>query len=50
MVLAQPLTPVPIPIRLPFPPFATSVEEARAAQVPTPEAIDGIADDLATLT
>jgi DNA helicase HerA-like ATPase len=50
MVLAQPLTPVPIPIRLPFPPFATSVEEARAARVPTPEAMEGIARDLATLT
>jgi DNA helicase HerA-like ATPase len=50
MVLAQPLTPVPIPIRLPFPPFATSVEEARAAQVPTADVVDRIADDLATLT
>ena len=50
MVLAQPLTPVPIPIRLPFPPFATSVEEARAAQVPARNVIEDIAGDLAKLT
>jgi DNA helicase HerA-like ATPase len=50
MVLAQPLTPVPIPIRLPFPPFATSVEEARAAQIPARNVIDKIAGDLAKLT
>jgi DNA helicase HerA-like ATPase len=49
LVLAQPLTPVPVPIRLPFPPFATSVEEARAAHVPDAATVDAIADDLGTL-
>jgi hypothetical protein len=37
---------VPVPIRLPFPPFATSVEEARAAQVPDAAALEAIAADL----
>jgi DNA helicase HerA-like ATPase len=50
LVLAQPLTPVPVPIRLPFPAFATSVEEARAARVPNADAIDAIAEDLHNLT
>jgi DNA helicase HerA-like ATPase len=49
LILAQPLTPVPIPIRMPFPPFATSVEEARAAQVPDVVTVDAIAADLEQL-
>jgi DNA helicase HerA-like ATPase len=49
MVLAQPLTPVPVPIRLPFPPFATSVEEARAGHAPTTERLDTIAGDIGAL-
>ena len=49
LVLAQPLTPVPVPIRLPFPPFATSVEEAGSAAVPDAATIDEIAADLERL-
>jgi DNA helicase HerA-like ATPase len=32
MVLHQPVIPAPIPIRIPFPPFATASEEAVAAE------------------
>jgi hypothetical protein len=46
LVLSQPLIPVPVPIRLPFPPFATSVEEARAAQIPDAATVEAIAEDL----
>jgi DNA helicase HerA-like ATPase len=46
LVLSQPLIPVPVPIRLPFPPFATSVEEARAAQIPDAATVEAIAADL----
>lgn len=49
LVLSQPLVPVPVPIRLPFPPFATSVEEARSAQVPDGATIEAIAADLERL-
>jgi hypothetical protein len=33
MVLHQPVVPAPIPIRVPFPPFATAAEEASPAPV-----------------
>ena len=39
MVLHQPVIPAPIPIRVPFPPFATSAEEA-VAPVPDPGDVD----------
>lgn len=39
MVLHQPVIPAPIPIRIPFPPFATANEEAAPA-APDPDAID----------
>jgi DNA helicase HerA-like ATPase len=39
MVLHQPIIPAPIPIRVPFPPFATAREEAVAAP-PEPGAVD----------
>ena len=39
MVLHQPVIPAPIPIRVPFPPFATSAEEAIAAS-PDPGDVD----------
>jgi DNA helicase HerA-like ATPase len=39
MVLHQPVIPAPIPIRVPFPPFATSAEEAVAA-APDPGDVD----------
>ncbi len=46
LVLAQPLMPVAVPIRLPFPPFATSVEEARLAQVPSETETQTIATEI----
>jgi uncharacterized protein len=39
MVLHQPVIPAPIPIRVPFPPFATSAEEAIPAE-PDPGDVD----------
>jgi hypothetical protein len=39
MVLHQPVIPAPIPIRVPFPPFATSSEEAVPA-APDPGDVD----------
>ena len=39
MVLHQPIIPAPIPIRIPFPPFATSAEEAIGA-APDPGDVD----------
>ena len=30
MVLSQPIVPEPIPLRFPFPPFATNPDEAKA--------------------
>ena len=39
MVLHQPVVPAPIPIRIPFPPFATAAEEAVAAD-PDPGDVD----------
>jgi hypothetical protein len=39
MVLHQPVIPAPVPIRIPFPPFATAAEEA-AAPPPDPGAVD----------
>ncbi len=39
MVLHQPVIPAPIPIRVPFPPFATSAEEA-VAPAPDPGDVD----------
>jgi hypothetical protein len=34
MVFDQPLIPAPIPLRFPFPAFATNVAEGRAAPAP----------------
>lgn len=39
MVLHQPVVPAPIPIRVPFPPFATAAEEAGASE-PGPGDVD----------
>jgi DNA helicase HerA-like ATPase len=39
MVLHQPVVPAPIPIRVPFPPFATAAEEAVAPE-PDPRDVD----------
>jgi hypothetical protein len=46
MVIDQPIVPAPIPIRFPFPPFATNVTEAGSAD---PEADARRADDAFTL-
>jgi uncharacterized protein len=42
MILAQPLVPAPIPIRVPFPPFATNVAEAKPE--PNPKVAKQVAD------
>ena len=42
MVIDQPIVPAPIPIRSPFPPFATNVSEAGIAD---PEAAARQADE-----
>jgi hypothetical protein len=48
MVVSQPVVPEPIPIRFPWPPYATNPEEAAVNEVARGERNDRIATNIAS--
>ena len=50
MVLSQPIVPEPIPLRFPFPPFATNPDEARVDEAAEGERADRIAGTLRAMS
>jgi len=48
MVVSQPIVPEPIPIRFPWPPYATNPEEATIDKVARDERNDSIATNVAS--